>query len=175
MAGVLQAPPTTALYDRMEREGRLNKESRATSNFSAPNFETVMPTNVLLNGLADLLHRLYDPDVFFARAVRSLEVWTPTVRQKPPDPPVLYTLRVWLRSVWKQGVRSNYRKAYWKFAWNMVSKWRNQPAKLWLSFSVLLSAHHFVIYSQEVAAELEQECRKVRVPTNSAMPARMEA
>ena len=60
MAGVLQAPPTTALYDRMKKEGRLIEESQATSNFSAPNFRTVLPLPVLLRGLSRLLARLYE-------------------------------------------------------------------------------------------------------------------
>ena len=38
MAGMLQAPPTTALYDRMKKEGRLIEDSQAISNFSAPEF-----------------------------------------------------------------------------------------------------------------------------------------
>ena len=49
--GVLQAPPTTALYDRMKKEGRLIEDSEATSNFSAPNFRTMLPLPVLLRGL----------------------------------------------------------------------------------------------------------------------------
>ena len=55
MAGVLQAPPTTALFDRMKREGRLIESSQATSNFSAPNFRTMLPLPVLLRGLSRLL------------------------------------------------------------------------------------------------------------------------
>ncbi|MGH9453165.1 MAG: B12-binding domain-containing radical SAM protein, partial [Terriglobia bacterium] len=41
MAGFLQAPPTTPLFDRMLKEGRLLMESTATSNFDTPNFRTV--------------------------------------------------------------------------------------------------------------------------------------
>jgi radical SAM superfamily enzyme YgiQ (UPF0313 family) len=163
MAGVLQAPPTTALYHRLDREGRLHKDSLATSNFSAPNFDTVMPTPVLLRGLADLLNRLYAPEVFFSRSLRSLEAWRPDARQKPPGTPLLYTLRICLTSIWKQGMRSNYRRAYWKFSWGILSKWRLEPAKMWLGLMVLLSAHHFVIYAQQVAAELEQECRNLEM------------
>ncbi len=159
MAGVLQAPPTTALYDRMIREGRLNKESKATSNFSAPNFETVMPLPVLLHGLADLLARLYQPEAYFARSVRSLEAWNPDPRQKPPEMPFLYTLKMLAKSMWKQGLRSSYRTAYWKFTWTLITRWSLQPSRLWLGFMVLLSAQHFVLYAREVAEDLEQECR----------------
>jgi radical SAM superfamily enzyme YgiQ (UPF0313 family) len=158
MAGMLQAPPTTPLYDRMRKEGRLIEDSQGTSNFSAPNFRTMMPLPVLLRGLSSLLAGLYEPESFFKRAFRSLEVWRPRA-QKPPDLPLLYTLRVWFASMWKQGIRSNYRLAYWRFLWLMMRNWALQPAKLWLGFMVLLSAHHFLIYARLVADELELECR----------------
>jgi radical SAM superfamily enzyme YgiQ (UPF0313 family) len=159
MAGVLQAPPTTALFERMKKEGRLIENSEATSNFSAPNFRTVLPLPVLLRGLSGLLARLYEAEPFFDRAFHSLERWRPRPTQKPPDLPVRYNLRVLLASIWRQGVRSNYRYAYWRFLSRLVWKWSREPAKLWLGSMVLLSAHHFLIYSRQVAEELEREAK----------------
>src|SRR5882724_459885 len=115
MAGMLQAPPTTPLFDRMKKEGRLIENSDSISNFSAPNFRTAMPLPTLLRGLSGLLADLYRPKAFFARALRSLDRWRPRPAQKPPDLPVLYNLRVLFASMWRQGVRSNYRYAYWRF------------------------------------------------------------
>jgi radical SAM superfamily enzyme YgiQ (UPF0313 family) len=158
MVGVLQAPPTTALYDRMKKEGRLIENSQPTSNFSAPNFRTMLPLPVLLRGFSTLLTGLYEPESFFERAFRSLEAWRPR-GQRPPKLPVSYNLRVLFASFWRQGVRSSYRRAYWRFLWLMAWNWAGQPAKMWLGFMVLLSAHHFVIYARQVADELEQECR----------------
>jgi len=158
MAGVLQAPPTTALYDRMKKEGRLIETSQATSNFSPPNFRTTLPLPVILDGLSTLLTGLYEPASFFDRAFRSLEVWRPR-GQQPPRLPMSYNLRVFLASFWTQGIRSDYRRAWWRFLWRMLSNWARQPAKMWLGFMVLLSAHHFVIYARQVARELEQTCR----------------
>jgi radical SAM superfamily enzyme YgiQ (UPF0313 family) len=155
MAGVLQAPPTTALYDRMKKEGRLIPDSQATSNFSAPNFHTKLPLPVLLRGLSSLLFNLYDPTAFFARALRSLEVWKPQSTQHPPALPMSYNLRVLFSSMWRQGVRSGYKKAYWKFLGILIWRWTKEPSKQWLGFMVLLSAEHFLVYSREVAAELE--------------------
>jgi radical SAM superfamily enzyme YgiQ (UPF0313 family) len=160
MAGVLQAPPTTALYDRMKKEGRLIEESQATSNFSPPNFRTKLPLPVLLRGLSTLLANLYEPAQFFNRAFRSLEVWRPR-GQRPPELPLSYNLRVFLASLWRQGVLSSYRGPYWRFLWLMARNWANEPAKLWLGFMVLLSAHHFVIYARQVAGELEEKCREL--------------
>jgi len=157
MAGVLQAPPTTALFDRMKKEGRLIENSEAITNFSAPNFRTVLPFTVLLRGLSGLLAKLYEAGPFFDRALRSLERWHPRDTQKPPKVSVRYQLRVLFASMWKQGVRSNYRRAYWGFLWQLVWKWSRQPAKRWLGFMALVSAHHFVTYSHQVAGELELE------------------
>jgi radical SAM superfamily enzyme YgiQ (UPF0313 family) len=156
MAGVLQAPPTTALYDRMKREGRLHEDSEALTNFSPPNFDTVLPVPVLLRGLSTLLAGLYEAKPFFERALRSLEVWQPRASQVPPNLPMSYNLRVLAASMWRQGIRSPYKHEYWKFLYALITKFGRQPAKLWLGFMVLLSAHHFLIYSREVAGELEQ-------------------
>src|SRR5580698_7875116 len=82
MAGVLQAPPTTALFDRMKSEGRLIEDSPAITNFSPPNFRTVLPLLVLLRGLAGLLTALYTPEAFFGRAFRSIESWHPRASQQ---------------------------------------------------------------------------------------------
>ena len=157
MAGVLQAPPTTALYDRMKREGRLIEDSEATTNFSPPNFEPVLPVPVLLRGLGTLLSGLYEARPFFKRALRSLEVWHPRSTQVPPNLPMSYNLRVLAGSVWGQGIRSSYKREYWSFLYQLIRLYSREPAKLWLGFMVLMSAHHFLIYSREVARNLEQE------------------
>jgi len=159
MAGVLQAPPTTALFDRMKREGRLIEDSASTTNFSPPNFRTTMPLLALLQGLAGLLRDLYAPEAYFGRAFRSIESWKPQAAQHPPELPMLYNLRVLFASMWRQGVRSDYRVAYWRFFLLMVRKWAREPAKLWLGFMVLLSAHHFLNYAKVAAGELEEHCR----------------
>ncbi len=38
------------------------------------------------------------------------------------------------------------------------------PLKIWLGVTVLLSAHHFLIYARVVADELELESRAVEQP-----------
>ena len=161
MAGVLQAPPTTPLFDRLKKEGRLIEDSHATSNFSPPNFRTMLPLPVLLRGLGDLLLALYEPEPFFIRAFRSLQVWKPRRTQRPPRLPFSYTLRVWFRSMWLQGIRSNYRREYWRFLWLITRNWAFEPAKIWLGFMMLLSAHHFVNYARQVSRDLEEECRAI--------------
>ena len=162
MAGMLQAPPTTPLYDRMKAEGRLIEDNELVSNFSAPNFRTVMPLPTLLHGFSGLLADLYEPGAYFQRALRSLEVWKTKPSQTVPDTPVSYDLRVLASSMWTQGVKSGYRRAYWGFLGTLVRRYRNNPVKLWMGLNLLLSAHHFLIYARQVADELERDCAKAR-------------
>ena len=69
-----------------------------------------------------------------------------------------YNLRVLFSSMWQQGMRSSYRRSYWRFLGRLVySLWRSQ-AKMWLGFMMLLSAHHFVLYSAVVIDHLQEEC-----------------
>jgi radical SAM superfamily enzyme YgiQ (UPF0313 family) len=161
MAGILMAPPTTALFDRMKREGRLIEDSQSTTQFGLPNFRTVLPLPILLRGLCSLLDNLYQPDAFFERAYNSLKVWQPRATQKPPNLGMGYNLRVLFASIWRQGMRSNYRRSYWRFLYRMLSSFYRSPARLWLGFTCLLSAHHFVLYSKVVIKHLEQEIELV--------------
>jgi radical SAM superfamily enzyme YgiQ (UPF0313 family) len=161
MAGILMAPPTTALFDRMKREGRLIEDSQSIMQFGLPNFRTVLPLAVLLRGLCTLLEGLYQPDAFFERAYNSLKVWQPKATQKPPYLGMRYNLQVLFSSIWRQGIRSDYRLSYWRFLYRMVALCRHSPAKIWLGFTVLLSAHHFVLYSKVVIKHLEEEAELV--------------
>src|ERR1700743_517070 len=83
MAGILMAPPTTALFDRMKREGRLIEDSQSITQFGLPNFRTILPLPILLRGLCTLLEGLYQPDAFFERAYNSLKVWKTIATLKP--------------------------------------------------------------------------------------------
>jgi hypothetical protein len=164
MAGLLQAPPTTPLYDRMKKAGRLIEDSEGTSNFSAPNFRTAMPLPTLLRGLSGLLVDLYTPEAYFNRGVRSLELWNTRPPQKPPDGPMSDTLRLLARSMWTQGVRSSYRRAYWTFLWRLLRTYANNPTKLWLGSMILLAAHHFLIYTRDVANDLASSIESIEAP-----------
>jgi radical SAM superfamily enzyme YgiQ (UPF0313 family) len=171
MAGMLQAPPTTPLFDRMKKEGRLIEDSQAITNFSAPNFRTTLPLPVLLSGLSRLLFWLYEPKSFFERALKSLEVWKTRPTQKPPALPISYNLRLLAASMWTQGVRSGYRKHYWRFLGTLIRKYARDDTRMWMGIMVLLSAHHFLIYAREVADNLERECRDlVERQTDRAVP-----
>jgi radical SAM superfamily enzyme YgiQ (UPF0313 family) len=160
MTGVLQAPPTTPLYERMKREGRLLQDNPEPSNFDPPNFRTVLPLPELLDGAKRMLLTLYDPRRYYERVLNSLERWQLQPGQRAPALSLLYLLRVLLKSVWKQGVLSGYRGAYWRYMRRLVSRWGLHPQKRRLGFELALSGHHFIRYARQVAESLEAESRR---------------
>jgi radical SAM superfamily enzyme YgiQ (UPF0313 family) len=163
MAGFLQAPPTTPLFDRMLKEGRLLMESTATSNFDPPNFRTLLPLPVLLEGFRVILASLYGASAFYDRCYRSLLHWKARKPQKPPEIPLWPLLGILVRSIVHQGILSSYRRAYWKFLFRLLAHWLFDPPKFSLGFAMLLSGHHFIRYASSVVGQLESELNKFRI------------
>jgi radical SAM superfamily enzyme YgiQ (UPF0313 family) len=163
MAGFLQAPPTTPLFDRMVKEGRLLMDTTATSNFDPPNFKTLLPLPVLMKGFKDTLSSLYAPSAFYDRCYRSLLQWKARKPQKAPEIPFGTMLGIFVRSILRQGFLSNYRGAYWKFLLRLLGRWLFVPRKLSFGFAMLLSGHHFIPYARRVEDQLEIELDKCRI------------
>ncbi len=163
MAGFLQAPPTTPLFDRMLKEGRMLMESTATSNFDPPNFKTILPLPVLLEGYREILASLYSASAFYDRCFRSLQHWHAREPQKLPEVPLRLLLGILVRSIIRQGVVSSYRRPYWKFLFRLVSHWIFDPRKFGLGFAMLLSGHHFIPYAKSVVVQVESELNKCRI------------
>ena len=167
MVGLLQAPPTTPLYDRMLKQGRLLTEG-VTSNFNPPNFKTILPLPVLLKGFRETLDSLYSPSAFYDRAYRSLVRWKVASQQKASFPynerhGRLSIVGTMIRSIFHQGIRSSYRKAYWTFFIRLFGRWSFDPLKLSMGFLILISGHHFIRYARTVVAQLESELIKLQV------------
>lgn len=157
MAGFLQAPPTTPLFDRMMKEGRLLMDTTATSNFDPPNFKTFLPLPVLLKGYREVLSSLYSPSAFYDRCYRSLLQWKARKPQKAPPIPFGPLLGIIVRSIVRQGLISDYRGAYWKFVLRLLGRWLLVPPKLSFGFAMLLSGHHFIPYARRVTGQLQIE------------------
>jgi radical SAM superfamily enzyme YgiQ (UPF0313 family) len=163
MLGFLQAPATTPLHDRMLKQGRLLEANTTGNNFNPPNFRTLLPLPVLLRGLRDTLLSLYSPSAFYNRGYRSLVQWETLEEQKATSYPFSLMLGILVRSIFHQGILSSYRRQYWKFLLQVLTRWSRNPPKLSMGITILLSGHHFIKYAQDVAAELEAECRKLAI------------
>jgi radical SAM superfamily enzyme YgiQ (UPF0313 family) len=159
----LHAMPRTALYERMEKEGRLLVESQYSSgDTNPPNFRTKMAPAALLRGLAKTLATIYEPATFYERAWRSMESWeVKKFQHAAQHPNAAGIAAIVVRSIWRQGIRSNYRQAYWKYALKVVSNYAMNPAKIWMATTLMISGHHFIPYAREVVAKIGEEIQRV--------------
>lgn len=152
MVGMLIALPGTPLHRRLAREGRLLPEPETGDMFAVTNIVPSMPLETLVRGYRRVLETVYAPDVYFERCREHLRHF-----KSPGGSPsvTLEDLRVVARSLWRQGVRSRYRRHYWRFlAWVLL----REPDKLALALSQACAGHHFILYTRDtVAPALERE------------------
>ena len=159
----LHAMPRTALYERMQKEGRLLVESPHTSgDTNPPNFRTKMPQAVLLRGLAKTLTAIYEPKAFYERAWRSMQSWKIKKNQRAArQPRAAGIAAIVMRSIWQQGIRSSYRSAYWKYLFRILSQYALNPPKIWMAATLMISGHHFIPYAREVVGKIEREIERI--------------
>lgn len=154
----LHALPHTALHTRMKQEGRMIEECISSRDGTRPNFRTVLPPPVLLRGFQKVLTSVYDAKLFYERAWRSLEAWQARSCQQPAQQPGLGDIiKIVLRSIWHQGVRSSYRRAYWQYFLRVASLGLTNRAKLWMGCTILISGHHFIPYAKQLVQRVEAD------------------
>jgi radical SAM superfamily enzyme YgiQ (UPF0313 family) len=142
MLGLLTALPGTDLERRLVREGRLVERS-AGETFGRPNFATKLPEATLLAIYRDALEQIYRPEEYFRRSLRTLVLRAGRSRSRLP---LGYGLRCLLRSLWHQGVRGSYRRAYWRFLAQVV--WR-RPRRFAHAVSLAIAGEHMIRYTRE--------------------------
>ena len=162
----------------MLKQGRLLAEHTASSNFDRPNFRTLLPLPVLLQGMRQTLVSLYSPSAFYSRAYRSLLQWETREQHvvgsgKAPEnatPTWLLMLGILFQSIFRQGILSSYRREYWKFLLQILRRWSGNPPKLIMGVTILLSGHHFIKYARDVANDLETEARRLAAEQPAGAP-----
>lgn len=154
----LHAMPGTALHDRMQKEGRLLAESASSGDTMPCNFRTKLSPLDLLRGQAKTLRAVYEPKAFFERAWRSMESWKTKKNQRAARQPNGFGIAaIVMRSIWQQGIKSDYRSAYWKYLFRILTHYSLNPAKIWMAATVMISGHHFIPYSRQVVERLESQ------------------
>lgn len=144
MLGILQAPPNTALWDRLEREGRLRGDvGHDGGTFSALNYDPDRPEAEIMQEYSDAWDYLYEPSRYLERAYRYYLSMRPTRSAQaiakgdpPPDnnaPRQRTTLRArflemraFFKILWWQGLRPVYRRQFWK---QLIGMWKRNPSR----------------------------------------------
>lgn len=142
MVGLMMALPETALWRRLDREGRLRKMATG-DQFGRPNFEPTMHERALLVGYRDLMAALYSPDAWFDRC----ESWLLRAPALPGGKAhTLHHVGTFFRLIWGVGLRSPYRRRFWRILWLAL---RRAPWQTTWAMGHVVQGVHMIRYTAE--------------------------
>ena len=161
MFGMLQALPHTALWHRLEKEGRLQINGKQDANQSTlMNFVPTRPIEEIASEYIEAFWTLYDAETFLDRTYRCfLKMGAPQF--KPPFKlPSWVDVRALGIVLWRQGFKRSTR---WKFWHHLFSILKHNPA-VW-EYYLTICAHneHFLEYREIVRAEIENQLAEFQV------------
>jgi radical SAM superfamily enzyme YgiQ (UPF0313 family) len=141
MVGLLGALPNTALWRRLDKEGRL-RGAQSGDQFGRPNFEPVLDERVLLAGYRRLLASLYSAEAFYDRCRRHLE--SVKLVPAPLRPGAFAAL---FRALWGIGLRGPRRLHFWRL---VLGALRRGPEMFGRAVALAVMGEHMIRYTAEV-------------------------
>ena len=151
---MLQALPNTALWHRLEREGRLREKDGNINQTTLMNFVPTRPVDKIAQEYIDAFDQLYEPHQYLDRVYRYfLKLGAPKVKA-PFKMPEWVALRALAIVIWRQGFKRSTR---WKFWHHLFSMLRRNPAVA--DQYLVLCAHneHFMEYREIVRRQIEAQ------------------
>ena len=158
MFGMLQALPNTALWERLQKEGRLrvSDHRQDINQTTLMNFIPTRPITEIAQEYVDAFWTLYDEEVYLKRNYRCfLKLGAPTVKA-PFKWPSFIDLRAFLVVIWRQGIKRKTRWLFWRYLWDIL---QHNP-QVWEHY-ITLCAHneHFSSYREIVRSQIESQLR----------------
>ncbi|BAZ49868.1 radical SAM domain-containing protein [Nostoc sp. NIES-4103] len=151
---MLQALPNTALWHRLEKEGRLVSKDGNINQTTVVNFIPTRPIEEIVSEYIEAFWELYDPECYLERSYRCfLKMGAPKFKA-PFKMPSWIELRALLIVMWRQGFK---RKTRWKFWHHLFSIIKNNPA-VWDHYMKMCAySEHFIEYRQIVRNQIEAQ------------------
>ena len=151
---MLQALPHTALWHRLEKEGRMRDKDGNINQTTLMNFIPTRPLEEIAREYVEAFWQLYDAEQFLDRTYRCFLILGAPVCKAPFKWPSLIDLRAFLIVVWRQGFKRNTR---WKFWHHLFSIIKHNPGVWEHYLTVCAHNEHFLEYRQIVRDEIEAQ------------------
>lgn len=151
---MLQALPNTALWHRLEKEGRLRAKDGNINQTTLMNFVPTRPVEEIAREYVDAFRQLYEPVQYLNRVYRYfLKLGAPRVRPafKMPE---WVVVRALLLVCWRQGVVRNTRWIFWHHLFHILIK---NPAVAEQYLAVCAHNEHFMEYRDIVRDQIEAQ------------------
>jgi radical SAM superfamily enzyme YgiQ (UPF0313 family) len=168
--GILQALPHTALWYRLEKEGRLLNTSVDGNQMALMNFQPTRPVEDIAQEYVNAFCTLYEPERFLDRVYRHFLTMTPPRCKPPGQIPSRAELRALAIIIWRQGFKRSTR---WKFWHHLFSMMRRNPGVWDHYLTVCAHAEHFIEYRQIVREQIATQLAEFQV--EQQQPKKVEA
>ncbi|GAB4214467.1 MAG: hypothetical protein OHK0012_12560 [Synechococcales cyanobacterium] len=156
---MLQALPHTALWHRLDKEGRLIAKDGNINQTTLMNFIPTRPVEDIAQEYVDAFCQLYEPHQYLNRVYRYfLKLGAPRVKT-PFKWPEWVILRAFLIVCWRQGVKRSTRWAFWHHLLHMI--WKN-PGVAEQYLAVCAHNEHFMEYRDIVRQQIEAQLAAYR-------------
>ena len=172
---VLTALHNTAMWTRLQQEGRLVEEvvegEHFTTQMSLMNFTPTRPIAEITHEFIDAFWNLYEPLPFLKRAFNHFQM---IGGNRPPIRyPITRTeIRLFSAVCWRQGILRSTRWRFWVQLWAMI---RQRPNLLYDYFTVLGMGEHFFDFRHQVRANLEEQLAALEAVATSTVDEPVEA
>jgi hypothetical protein len=158
MVGLLFALPNTQLQRRLQQEGRLLPDYEIAAAgvgdqcTAGLNFLTKRPRLDILRDYRRVIDESFAPDAYFRRVLAVGTALDCTKKRlRLPLRLVLKDLKGFFRMLWRMGVRSNYRRAFWGTVARCA--WRN-PRGMRYSMALMALYLHFGAFREYLVEHL---------------------
>ncbi len=156
--GMLQALPNTALWDRLEREGRLLAKDANLNQTTLMNFKPTRPIEEIATEYVEAFCAVYDPEKYLDRTYRHFLILGAPRIEAPSQFPSLIDLKALSIVIWRQGFKRSTR---WKFWHHLFSIIKNNPGQWDHYLTVCAHNEHFLDYRNVVREEIEAQLQKL--------------
>ena len=147
MVGMLTAETGTKLYDRLEKEGRIEQVTTGNNTDGILNFVPRLDPELLREGYRRIIHTIYSPKAYFQRVRTFLsEYRPPKIGPKSRDSRNIGAL---LRAIWKIGIIGRGRGYFWRLLCYVVG---NYPARFAEAIRMAIFGFHFRKVAEQLSA-----------------------
>lgn len=155
---LLQALQNTAMWTRLQKEGRLIDGLATFHQGAIMNFVPTRPVEEITEEYIDAFWQIYEPVPYLKRTFRHfimMNGW----RGKTDRPIDRHQLRLFLALLWKQGIVRSTRFRFW---WQLIAIAVLKPRLLVEYLAMLGIGEHFFNYRYEVRAQLRSQLEALK-------------
>ena len=144
LVNLLNAPPRTRLWHRLEKEKRIIPEIHANSTTDNAdcliNFFPKMRFDLLINGYKEILNTIYTPENYYQRIYTFFKEYEPNKKFKAKLKPKAYLIVGFIKATFVLGIKDIARFHYWKLVFTSL---RRFPRLLGLAITLAAQGFHF--------------------------------